>query len=265
LLPFLAEQKIDVVIIDNESTDQSRELYSAHMGNPILALESLPYRGFLSLSEQLSAKQKLCKTVNHDWVIHQDADEILEHCCPGRTLRDAIQEADTAGYNALNFEEFVFLPEPGSDYCSRNYYTDLLRYYFFAPHKNRLNRAWKRSSGLTNTGGGGHNLQGDNLLISPANHILRHYIVLSEKHARTKYLQRSFDPQCLAKGWHRNRLKFNKNNLLMPKKSNFLFYLNKYDSKAFYRTRPTDRHFWEWKKQKTPKTLKKLAGFFKTR
>jgi len=265
LLPLLAGQKIDVVIIDNESTDKSRELYSALMGKPILAVESLPYRGFFSLSEQLSTKHTLCKTINHDWVIHQDADEILEHCKPGLTLRDAIQEADRHGYNALNFEEFVFLPEPGSDYCSRNYYSELLRYYFFEPHENRLNRAWKLSSQLSNTAVGGHNLRGNNLLISPTNHILRHYIVLSQNHARSKYLNRSFDPQCRAKGWHRNRLNFNKNNLLLPQRSNFLLYLNKHAPKIFSRTKPTDKHFWEWKKQKLPNPLKYLSKFFKNR
>jgi hypothetical protein len=64
-------------------------------------------------------------------MIHHDADEILEYWRPGLTLRDTIQEADERGYNALNFDEFTFLHEPGLDYQGKNYYTGILRYYFF--------------------------------------------------------------------------------------------------------------------------------------
>ena len=247
LLPLLAEQRIDVAIIDNESTDGSHELYSDFMGKPIIAVETLPYRGFFSLSEQLLAKQELCKKVNHDWIIHQDADEIMEHYKPGLTLRDAIQEANEAGYNILNFDEFTFLPEPNSDYSNRDYYTELLRYYFFEPQKNRLNRACKRTSQLSNTTSGGHRLQGNILSIAPTNHILRHYIVLSEYHAKEKYLSRLFEDIDLAKGWHGNRLNFTENNLLLPDKSNLLFRLKRCDSKNFCRAMPTSMHFWEWK------------------
>jgi glycosyltransferase involved in cell wall biosynthesis len=265
LLPLLAEQRIDVIIVDNESTDGSSELYSGLMGKPIITVETLPYRGSFSLSEQLSAKQELCKTINHDWVIHHDADEIMEHHKPGLTLRDAIQEADRAGYNILNFEEFVFLPEPNSNYFNRNYYAELLRYYFFEPKKNRLNRAWKRSSQLSNTTTGGHILKGSYLSVAPTNHILRHYIALSGHHAKEKYLGRDFDPKELAKRWHNNRLNFTKKNLLLPDKNAFLFRLNRYDSKDFCRTKPANKHFWQWNKQPIANLLKLLGNFFKTR
>ena len=84
----------------------------------------------------------------------------MEHHKSGLTLCDAIHEADEAGYNVLNFDEFVFLPEPHSDYSNTDYYTELLRYYFFEPKKNRLNRAWKRTSQLYYKASGGHRLQG---------------------------------------------------------------------------------------------------------
>lgn len=263
LLPLLAEQHIDVIIVDNESTDGSRELYSDFMNKPINAVETLPYPGFFSLIEVLKVKQELCKKIDHDWVIHQDADEILEHYKPGLTLRDAIQEAAVAGYNVLNFDEFTFLPEPNSDYCYRNYYAELLRYYFFEPKKNRLNRAWKRSSLPSNTTSGGHTLKGSNLSIAPKNHILRQYIMLSEQHAREKYLNRTFSDLDLAKGWHAKRLKITQKNLLLPEKSDFLFRLNSYESKDFCRTKPADKHFWQWNKRTTPNQLKLLGNFLK--
>jgi hypothetical protein len=245
LLPLLAEQEIDVAIIDNESTDRSRELYSDFMGEPIIAVETLPYRGFFSLSEQLAAKQELCKRINHDWIIHHDADEIMEHHKSGLTLRDAIHEADEVGYNVLNFDEFVFLPEPNSDYSNTDYYVELLRYYFFEPKKNRLNRAWKRTSQFY-MASGGHRLQGSILSIAPTNHVLRHYIVLSEGHAKEKYLNRSFDSLDLAQGWHGNRRNFTEANMALPDRSDLLFRLRRYNSKEFCRAKPTRKHFWQW-------------------
>ncbi len=246
LLPLLAEQQIDVVIIDNESTDRSCELYSDFMGKPIIAVETLPYRGFFSLYEVLEAKQEIYKKISHDWVIHHDADEIMEHYKSGLTLRTAIHEADDAGYNVLNFDEFVFLPEPNSDYSNRNYYTEILRYYFFEPTKNRLNRAWKRASQLSNMSSGGHILQGSNLLVAPNNHVLRHYIVLSEGHAKEKYLNRTFGSLDLVKEWHGNRLNFTETNLALPDRSDFVFRLRRYNANEFSRAKPTGKHFWQW-------------------
>ena len=154
--------------------------------------------------------------------------------------------ADKSGYNVPNFDEFVFLPEPNIDYSQINYYTDLLRYYFFELKKNRLPRAWKRSSSPDNTAFGGHQLEGDNLAVFPENHILRHYIVLSENHARDKYLNRKFDRNDLSTNWHGNRLNFTKDNLSLPSESTFLHCLKRYDNKDFCKTKPLTKHFWEW-------------------
>lgn len=246
LLPMLANQGIDVAIVDNGSTDASIDLYSSYIRNPIILVEHLRYKGIFSLTEQLEAKKDICNKIKHDWVIHHDADEVFEHFKPGLTLRDAIKEADENGYTALNFDEFVFLPEPESDYSNRNYYKEILNYYFFEPGKNRKNACWKRTAGLTNVMAGGHRLSGKDLSIFPINHIFRHYILLSYEHAKRKYLNRTFSKQDLDRGWHGNRLNFTVKNLELPHASKFLFQLPKYDSKEFSRALPTAKHYWEW-------------------
>jgi len=246
LLPRLAGESIDVVLIDNGSNDDSAALYARHMGNPILQVVNLPYRGHFSLSEQLGIKQQVQDRLPHDWILHHDADEILEHRESGKSLRDAIEEADAAGANALNFEEFVFLPEPGAPTPPLADYSRHLRYYFFAPQSNRLNRAWKRRTPLSNHQSGGHCLAGDQLRLFPQNHILRHFIVLSQAHALEKYLHRTFDPRDLGYQWHGNRLSFTSDNLRIPRASPYLHTLPAPDSKAFVRTAPASKHFWEW-------------------
>jgi hypothetical protein len=234
------------VIIDNDSTDHSPELFSTHAHDPVIAVERLPFQGYFSLYEQLEAKQRVYEKINHDWVIHLDADEILEHSKPGLTLRDAIQDAHESGFNALNFEEFVLLPD--SNEGVENYYTDTLRYYFFEPRKMRLNRAWRRDKYFESKRYGGHHLAGDHLAVCPTNHVLRHYIVLSYEHAKTKYLARTFGEKDLSMGWHGKRMNFTESNLQIPDDSPFLFQLSRFDSKDFHRASPVTRHYWEWER-----------------
>ena len=245
LLPLLASQNIDVAIIDNESTDNSVSLYTQLSPDPVIMIEFLPYRGFVSLWDQLEARRKIYTTLKHDWLILHSPDEVLEHRLRGRSLRDAIEEADAEGYNGLNFDEFVFLPEPEQDLRGKDYCSDILRYYFFEPYKNRLNRAWKNGLGFEDQSGG-HRLSGGQLRISPISHVLRHYIVLGYEHALAKYLNRKFDEVDLKLGWHDNRRNFTRANLTIPAKNEFLQCLGSSDSKSFCKDHPSGKHYWEW-------------------
>lgn len=250
LLPILASQAIDVAIIDNGSTDDSHEVYSAFWESPVIRIEHLAHRGFFSLTEQLERKREIYASLKHDWVIHHDADEVFESRERGGTLRDAIQEADEGKFNALNFDEFVFLPEPEAHYDRGDYYRGMLRYYFFEPVPNRKNAVWKRTAGLDNVWSGGHQLRGPRLRIFPQNHVFRHYIVLSYEHAKAKYLGRTFDAADIDRGWHGgpygNRLNFTEDNLRIPAQSQFLLSLETYWSRSFSRARPSKWHYWLW-------------------
>jgi hypothetical protein len=244
LLPILANQHIDVAILDNDSGEKSQKLYARYAGTPIISVNHLRFNGVFSLEEQLVAKRKIYNKLKHDWVIHHDADEIMEHRQPGKDLRTAIEEAHDQQYNVLNFDEFVFLPEAGRPV--ENYYTELLNYYFFEPRPLRLNRAWRRDMHFDNTQNGGHRLAGENIRIAPTNHPLRHYVVLSNQHALKKYLSRRFSQAEINKGKHGNRLNFTVENLAIPEQSPFLFTLPNYQSKEFRRDCPTKTHYWEW-------------------
>lgn len=248
LLPILAKQGIEVAILDHESTDGSREMCSAYMGNPIVSIRDLKYEGIYSQTQQLAAKQEIYQSIRHDWVIHHDADEILENYRVGYGLRDAIQEAHEGGFNAINFDEFVFLPKPEENFLGKDYYKGILRYYFFEPRKNRLNRAWFRKMSASNVPTGGHILSGNGVSLFPYNHVLRHYIVLGNDHAKQKYLYRRFDREDVEQGWHRNRLNFTEKNLSLPRGNKRLRELSTYDSMIFQKDKPSSTHYWEWKK-----------------
>lgn len=246
LIPYLAEQDIDIVIIDNDSSDQSYLLYNSYRNDPVISVERQPYKGSFSLTEQLNIKQDIVKRLNHDWIIHHDADEIIEHREVNHTLREAIEEADDNDVSIINLDEFVFLPNSEFDYTDGNYYREFLTYYFFQPTVNRLNRIWKRQAGLDARSSGGHRFPGDNLDIFPLNHILRHYITLDQQHLYQKYQNRTFDVKDTEKGWHGNRRNFNSRNLILPQSGSNLKRLKRFDSKDFERDTPCKTHFWDW-------------------
>lgn len=249
LLPYLWREGVDVVLIDHQSADDTPRLVAEFRPRPVVASLTLPYEGFFSLGQQLAAKRAALESLDHDWVVHQDADEILAHRDPGKGLRAAIEEAEAAGANAVNFEEFCFIPEPGVDYRGRDYPAEMRRYYFFAPGACRLNRAWRRTAGFDNRFSMGHRLRGDDLRLHGQYHDLRHYIVLSQAHAWAKYLHRRFDPAEIAQGFHGNRLHLSREDLRLPVTAPWLHTLGSADSlQALARDRPVAKHFWHWPK-----------------
>src|SRR5215472_4323005 len=191
----LIRDGIEVIMVDNDSTDGSAELAREFLGHGLLSIRRLAYRGTFSLSDILAFKKTIADTVPHDWVLHVDADEWLRPPKQCKTLIEGIHAADLQGFNCINFLEFVFVPKPGESYEAEDYSSLMRTYYFFAPFYPRLVRAWKRSAGLDNRERAGHVLTGPNTRLFPQDFILRHYIVLSEAHARRKYLARKYAPE----------------------------------------------------------------------
>ena len=239
-------QGVDVILIDNDSTDGSTAAIAPEfMGNGLLSVERLPWQGAFSLTEQLSLKMKLIDTVPHDWIIHADADEWLQAPLEYGSLIGGIRAADEAGFNCINFLEFVFMPHPGENFEVDDYRSRMRQYYFFAPSHPRLIRAWKRSAGFDNSKSGGHHLAGREIRLFPRDFILRHYMLLSDSHARRKYLGRTFAAEDLANGFHGNRRSLNYRNISI-KSGLPLLTLDDPQSLAFSTACPTHLHFWDW-------------------
>lgn len=245
LLPRLAAQRIDVALIDQDSDDGSAALYREFAGTPLIAVENLPFDGYFRLHGILERKREILSRLHHDWVVHQDADELLEWDAPGHTLRDAIERADDQGCNVVDFLEFVFLPYESSRQ-PRTSHTEFRSYYHFAPVPDRLNRAWRRDAALDNSASGGHRLTGERR-IAPAPGVLRHYIGLDQTHLRAKYLHRRFDPVNLARGWHANRVGLDARSLTLPARDHpVLRHRAAGDCLELARDAPQALHYWHW-------------------
>ncbi len=216
-LQHLQEQHIRVAIIDNESTDGSLDIAHAFHPHVVEHIQSHPYNGYYDWQGLLLAKDRLRRRLNADWFLHQDADEILQSPVQGETLQQGIARAHERGYDAINFDEFVFVYEDNEiNYLGKDYVQQMRHYYFFENHKNRLVRAFSNRITANNLGTAGHGPPLNAVRLFPQNFILRHYIALSFKQAQKKYLQRVFSQEELSKGWHANRLRMTPKNLQAP-------------------------------------------------
>jgi glycosyltransferase involved in cell wall biosynthesis len=246
LIGGLIRDGLDVTMIDHGSTDRTVKIASQFLGKGLLEMRLLPWTGTFSLSTQLEHKWALAERAPHDWIVHVDADEWLKSPREGQRLIDAIEEVDRAGYNCINFNEFVFVPLPGEDVSRKNYRFALKRYYFFQPVYPHLQRAWKKNAGLDNRDGAGHLVSGD-VRMCPEDFVMRHYIFLSEERARKKYVGRPFDRDEVIRGWHYDKIHATPENLSFPRKGDPHFdVLSEPSSERYNITRPLKKHYWEW-------------------
>ena len=111
---------------------------------------------------------------------------------------------DAAGYNAVNFREFTFLPtEEAPNHDHARYEQTMLDYYAFASKTPQKLTAWRRQDGgidlVTNAG---HEVVFPGINPYPVHSAMRHYLFLSREHAIEKYVRRRHDAAGLELGWH---------------------------------------------------------------
>lgn len=220
-LRHLYEQNIETCIIDNESTDRTLDIAREFTDRGVFRIESFPFSGIYKWIKILEYKSRLANEIDADWFIHHDADEIREAPKGVINLVKGIQDADKKGYNAINSDELVFTPiSEDETFEQKDYVKEMIYYYYFRPKVHHRVNIWKKSDGkidLSSTGG--HSVLFENRKIYPINFILRHYILLSKKHAIMKYGERNYDPDELAKGMNVKRANFNPNRFQFPEKS----------------------------------------------
>ena len=220
-LTHLYQEGIEACVIDNGSTDRSLEIAESFRGKNVIRIEHFPFHGSFELKLILQNEERLAGEIKADWFIHHDADEIRQAPAPFRTLAEGISEADKLGYNAINFDEFVFLPAADDEsFVGKDYVAEMSRYYFFEPCQNRRVNAWKKGSvPIDLAGSGGHQVEFEGRRIFPENFVLRHYIALSKDHIIAKYAGRVFSAaEIKERGWHGARPSFSPDQLKLPEK-----------------------------------------------
>ncbi|MCG6986459.1 MAG: glycosyltransferase family 2 protein [Thiocapsa sp.] len=206
-LENLIRQGFDVYLIDNESTDHTGDIAQDYVGRGVIGIESLARNGVYRWETILRRKVEIAQASDHDWCMHVDADEIRLPPPPFRTLREAIGHIDSAGYNAANFIELCFVPtreEPAHDHPG---FQETMRWYYpFRPAPHHRLTLWKRQDAAPDLAtSGGHRIMFPQMRICPTDFPMRHYLFLSVEHAKAKWVDRSYAPEELERGWHRAR------------------------------------------------------------
>lgn len=205
-LEHLAGQGIETCVIDNGSTDASRAIAESYRGRGVMEIVDYPYPGYYDWAGLLRMKEDLASTIRADWFIHHDADEIHEAPRPWSTLAEGFAAVDREGYNAVNFDEFVFFPtRDEDDFEGKDYVAAMQHYYFFEPRTWHRVKAWKNAGVRVDlVTEGGHRVGFTDQRIAPTPFILRHYIALSPGHFLRKYRQERFysKHEVEERGWH---------------------------------------------------------------
>ena len=204
-IEHLHAQGVESYLIDNGSTDGTLEIAEAHLGKGLTGIEHLPRDGVYRWRALLRRKEELARELDADWFLHHDADEFRLPAANRATLAESLEVADREGFNTVNFIEFTFLPTRESpDHDHPDFRRTLLTYYPFQPAPQHQVNAWKASDaedlGLARSGG--HRLDFAGIRLQPQPLPMRHYLFLSPAHAVEKYVQRSYDPDEVATGWH---------------------------------------------------------------
>jgi len=105
----IISQGLEPVVLDNGSTDGTFEICKKFENSGSIKLRrfSTPTH-VMHWDLILRALYDMALYKSPDWVIRSDSDEILETGVKGLTLKEGITQADSEGYNLIQFDRFDF-------------------------------------------------------------------------------------------------------------------------------------------------------------
>ena len=205
----LLDNGLHVVALDNGSTDNSYSICSKLASRSSFSLHRWFPDG-LDLEQFALRLYRLAAEQSPEWLVFSDGDEIMETEQRGRSLHQAIEEADAAGHNLMQYNRFDFFMTEKDDPTVQAP-VERLRYYSWQGDYNY--RAFKYVPGIQAAPSFAHYPlfpPQTRYKIAPEKLVLRHYPYRSREHASRKIanlLQKiEADPDEL-KSWQRRYLK----------------------------------------------------------
>ena len=209
----LVDQGVDVYFIDNGSTDGTLAAVEPWIGKGVIGTEHFPGTpspdGEIPLfnwESILRRKEAIAREIDADWFIHHDADEFRESPWRDRSLVEAIELVDRAGYNAVDFAVLNFWPTH-DDFRAGDDVRTAFHHFQFGEHYDRVQiKCWKKTTEAVDLASvGGHDVVFPGRRIFPIRFVLRHYPIRGQSHGERKVFSERrtrFDPAERARGWH---------------------------------------------------------------
>jgi len=129
-LENLFRQGIQAYLIDNDSRDQTVAIARRYLGRGLLGVENFPRDGVYRWASILRRKEQLAATIEADWFMHVDADEVYPSPRPGTTLAEILAEVERQGYNAVNFVQCTFIPTIEAPEHDHPQFLETMRWYY---------------------------------------------------------------------------------------------------------------------------------------
>ena len=188
----LLRQQIEVILLDNWSTDGTVELVRSALGESAVRVERFPETGRDGTWEwgaQLDYAELLLRAQPGGWAIHHDADEIREAPWAGCDLRAGLWKVESRGYNAVDHTVVDFRPidDAWAEGLDPSAAFEWFEFGQRAGHLFQV-KAWRNDGqavGLAQSGG--HLATAfDGARVFPYKFLLRHYSLRSSEHGRRK-------------------------------------------------------------------------------
>lgn len=239
-IEHLVSQGSDVHVIENWSTDDTlkivKKLARKHKG---VTYEMFPakkprkhayeWKNLLMRIEEVAAKSK------HDWIMHNDADELRVSPWYGVSLKKAVSYIDRLGYNAVDLTVVDFRPTkdgydgsvPPDEFFHNFEFMGLSGYFV-------QTKLWKNTGAPVNiSNSGGHSAEFEGKRVYPLKFINKHYQLRSVKHAKRKIFKdrkARYTEAELKMGWHIHYNGYTKDDPFLWNEKT----LNKYTPEWFY-------------------------------
>jgi len=218
VIKHLLSQGLDLVVLDNGSTDNSYKICKKFANKNLIHLKQFKTPTF-NFALILRILYDMALQRNPDWLIRSDQDEFLESGEKNLTLKNAIKKIDSKGYNLIQFDCFEFFMT-NNDNKKANSIRKKLPYYSW--QHNFVFRAWKHTPGTRVEVGAGHFPVFPEEIsnkISPKRFVLRHYRFRNNKQAKRNQderLKRTNKIPELKLGWFLHLKRISKERFFEP-------------------------------------------------
>lgn len=207
-LDALVGDGIGVYVIDNWSTDRSREIARGFQGRGLAGLEQFPATATktFQLEPMLRRVEEVAGRLKADWIIHHDADERRTGPWAGVGLRDSLWRVQQSGFSAIDHTVMNFRPVD-DDFEAGGDFEVYFRYFEFGRSRDMTLqiKAWKNVGPVDLASSSGHEARFIGRRVFPYKFLLKHYPVRSQAHGERKVLGdriARWDPAERARGWH---------------------------------------------------------------